>query len=70
MKGVKLRGCDDFCQFFHVHGLDVNNICESLSKEGLFTYTIKEDACSLKLWSLILRFHRLIRRSSAEMYVS
>lgn len=25
---------------------------------------------SLKLWSLILRFQRLIRKSSAEMYVS
>lgn len=27
MEGVKLGCRDDLCQFFHIHGLDVNDIC-------------------------------------------
>jgi len=49
VRGVKLCRCDNFCQFFHVHGLDINNICESsLKKEGLLMNTaIKARRCML-----------------------
>lgn len=59
MDGVELGGRDDFGELLHVDGLDVDNVwlCQLMA------------TCvdALKLWSLMLRFHRLIRRSSADM---
>ena len=61
---MKLGGGDDFSQLLHVHRFDIDDIWE---------YTVRGDQRAgrrvhlLKLWSLILRFQRFIRRSSAEM---
>ena len=62
--GVELRRGDDLSQLLHVHGFDVDDV---------YGYAIRGNRRagkrlhSLKLWSLIFRFQRFIRRSSAEM---
>ena len=67
MHRVELRRSDNFRQLLHVHGLDVHNVymqsCIALESN-------KRVNNVLKLWSLMFMFHRLIRRSSAEIYVS
>lgn len=74
MRGVEFCSSDYFCELLHVYRLDVNDICDDRNTPGhnqtaiKTSFTLPRD--SLKLWSLILRFQRLIRKSSAEMYVS
>lgn len=65
---MELGGGDDFCQFLHIDGLYVHDICKTAHLADL--HEADGWDCALKLWSLMLRFQRLIRRSSAEMYVS
>lgn len=60
--GVELGGRDDFGELLHVDGLDVDNVW--------WCQLVRTRVDTLKLWSLMLRFHKLIRRSSADMYVS
>lgn len=65
MDRVEFGSGDDLGELLHVDGLNVHNVWN----------VSKLRACVrcwdlLKLWSLMFRFHRLMRRSSAEMYVS
>lgn len=70
MRGVEFRGSDDFRQFFHIYRFDVNDIYLMNDQTRHDKKSGRETRNILKLWSLMLRFQRLIRRSSAEMYVS
>jgi hypothetical protein len=67
MDGVELGRGYHFSQFLHVHGFDVDDICEGTIRGNTGAIGWLH---SLKLWSLMLRFQRFTRRSSAEMYVS
>jgi hypothetical protein len=80
---VELGRRDDFCQLLHVGRLDVEDVCapvrtsasrrsqqERHSVEGDPGVEEREREDALKDWSEMLRFQRLIRRSSALMYVS
>jgi len=63
---MEFRCSDDFCQFFHIDGLYIKNVFVRVNQRVF--YEQKRDL--LKLWSLIARFHRLILKSSALIYVS
>ena len=64
---MKLGGGNDFGQLLHIDGLDIEDICKSVVS---FHNSFRWQSHGLKLWSLMFKFHRLIRRSSADMYVS
>ena len=69
---VELCRCDHLCKLFHVHRLDVDNICKASartrSQSAHLVPTLSSmKGYALKLWSLMLRFHRLTRKSSALM---
>ena len=64
---MELCRSDDFRQLLHVDGLDVDDVCDA-SANGTCELSASEHI--LNDWSEILRFQRLIRRSSADMYVS
>ena len=57
MRGMELGGGDHLRKLFHIHRLDIDNVWG-------------QNRHILKLLSLIPRFHRFMRRSSALMYVS
>ena len=78
-------GCgNNFGQLLHVCGLDVENVCKTCIKikigqnasvsetkeQGATDAVVSLYSHALKLWSEMFRFHRLIRKSSADMYVS
>ena len=66
LRRVEFGGSDDFRQFLHVYRLDVHDVCIEFKSRivSISWFNL------LKLWSLMLRFHKFTRKSSAEMYVS
>lgn len=79
---VELGRCDHFGQFLHIGWLDVNNVWRSGGKDLNANALFMTKTCGntpdshagealraqriLKLQSVISRFHRLMRRSSAD----